>query len=437
MAGMKMLLLGLAAMLLQADALIERLTVRDDTRLMFAVDTFGFDEGGKIDLKIKKLKIIDEDDKPVTTGATLGIVVSNVDTEFVLRMEEQVGICLIEQEGLQPLDDATWKIDPSKTETDIQFTIPAGKAEKYSVFYYNCKQGSKVSFEMDIQLYNEYADGERDYLSVGQSKLPSVWFSFGTLFLIAFFFWVVTLKSQWEHKHAIHYLMTLLLVLKFLTMYVDGFKYAHLKSTGLQSAWDWIWFFMYGTKTATLFICIVLIGSGWSFVKPFLSDRDKKIVMVILPLQVLNNIALVVTQEENQGSQSWATWRDVLHLFDIICCCAILFPIVWSIKHLREAAATDGKAAVNAEKLTLFRQFYMMVVCYIYFTRIIVFLLSSTLPFRLTWMSEAATQGATLLFYVITGYKFRPMPANPYLRISQEDEDDARELEMNAMETDM
>ena len=77
------------------------------------------------------------------------------------------------------------------------------------------------------------------------------------------------------------------------------------------------------------------------------------------------------------------------------------------------------------------------VVCYIYFTRIIVFLLSSTLPFRLTWMSEAATQGATLLFYVITGYKFRPMPANPYLRISQEDEDDARELEMNAMETDM
>jgi hypothetical protein len=95
-------------------------------------------------------------------------------------------------------------------------------------------------------------------------------------------------------------------------------------------------------------------------VKPFLSERDKKIVMIILPLQVVNNIALVVTEEENMGNQDWAAWRDVLHLFDIICCCAILFPIVWSIKHLREAAATDGKAAVNAEKLTLFRQFYMV-----------------------------------------------------------------------------
>ena len=92
-----------------------------------------------------------------------------------------------------------------------------------------------------------------------------------------------------------------------------------------------------------------------------------------------------MTEEENRGNQDWAAWRDILHLFDIICCCAILFPIVWSIKSLREAAATvrlsllapflpvpffvetwlwwcqDGKAAVNAEKLTLFRQFYMMV----------------------------------------------------------------------------
>lgn len=59
--------------------------------------------------------------------------------------------------------------------------------------------------------------------------------------------------------------------------------------------------------------------------------------------------------------QGWFTWRDIFHLLDIICCCAILFPIVWSIKHLREAAHTDGKSARNVVKLTLFRQFYVMV----------------------------------------------------------------------------
>ncbi len=81
---------------------------------------------------------------------------------------------------------------------------------------------------------------------------------------------------------------------------------------------------------------------------------------------------------------------NILHLVDIICCCAILFPIVWSIKHLREASQTDGKAARSLHKLTLFRQFYVMVVSYIYFTRIVVYLLRRCTPPHL---SSLCTEG--------------------------------------------
>lgn len=115
----------------------------------------------------------------------------------------------------------------------------------------------------------------------------------------------------------------------------------------------------------------------------------------------------IVDQEESPAEKDWFTWRDVFHLVDIICCCAILFPIVWSIKHLREASQTDGKAARNLEKLTLFRQFYVMVVVYIYFTRIVVYLLKSTMPYQYEWVSEAADQMATLAFYVWTAVSFR------------------------------
>ena len=72
----------------------------------------------------------------------------------------------------------------------------------------------------------------------------------------------------------------------------------------------------------------------------------------------------------------------------------------------------------------------MMVVSYIYFTRIIVFLLGSGLPWRQAYLSTVATQAATFAFYAVTGVKFRPMRANPYLRISQEDEEELRELEL-------
>lgn len=107
----------------------------------------------------------------------------------------------------------------------------------------------------------------------------------------------------------------------------------------------------------------------------------------------------------------------MFHFVDIICCCAILFPIVWSIKHLRAGAETDGKAAANVEKLTLFRQFYIMVVLYIYFTRIIVYMFETFLPYQLKWTGEMASELATLVFYVFTGIKFRPHLENQYFKL--------------------
>ena len=85
-------------------------------------------------------------------------------------------------------------------------------------------------------------------------------------------------------------------------------------------------------KGTLLFSVILLIGSGWSLIKPLLNVRDKRILMGVLPLQVMVNIAMVIVEETPPGTMGWLTWRDILHLADIICCCAILFPIVWSIR---------------------------------------------------------------------------------------------------------
>lgn len=39
-------------------------------------------------------------------------------------------------------------------------------------------------------------------------------------------------------------------------------------------------------KGALLFITLALIGTGWAFVKYILSDNEKKIFMIVIPLQV-------------------------------------------------------------------------------------------------------------------------------------------------------
>ncbi|CAE7564862.1 Gpr107 [Symbiodinium microadriaticum] len=161
--------------------------------------------------------------------------------------------------------------------------------------------------------------------------------------------------------------------------------------------------------------------------KPFLNAREKNIVVAVLSLQVINNIAMVIIEETSPGSVGWMTWRDLLHLVDIACCIAILYPIFWSINHFRQAAEADGKARDNLQKLQLFRQFYVMVLCYIYFTRVIVFLITATVPFYVQWLGQLCLELGTLLFFAITGYKFQPAYDNAYMKVESDEGDEGRE----------
>lgn len=222
--------------------------------------------------------------------------------------------------------------------------------------------------------------------------------------------------------------MTVLIVLKMLSLLFHSIEYHYIKTTGSGAGWNVAYYIFGGLKGVMLFVLIALIGTGWSFIKPFLSEREKKIFLVVIPLQILDNIALIIIEETAPGSQKWFTWKNIFRLVDIICCGAILIPIIWSIKHLREGLGSDGKAAANIRKLKLFRQFYLMVVAYIYFTRIIVYLVDATLPFRMVWLGSFFSELATLIFFCVTGYKFRPAPDNPYF--SLEEEISLEELEM-------
>lgn len=215
--------------------------------------------------------------------------------------------------------------------------------------------------------------------------------------------------------------MAVLCGVKMISAALEGLRFESIRSTGEGGGWTHASYAFAGIRGVMFFSVVLLVGTGWSFVKPFLSTRDKRILMVVVPLQVVVNIASIVVEEMSPGTMGWLTWRDVLHLFDIICCCAILFPIVWSIRNLKEAAMADDKAARTLRKLKLFREFYIMVVAYIYFTRIAVFIVQNTLPCGLSFIAASLSELATLAFFTVSGYKFRPMPRNPYFQVDEAD----------------
>lgn len=290
----------------------------------------------------------------------------------------------------------------------------------YQLLYTRCEPSGPhfVSFNMHAKLYNPGPN----YLSAGDTVLPSMYLFFFLLFALCLIAWSYNIATTNGVVHRIHYMMLTLLILKCLCLLAESLRYHYIAIYG-TSIWTSVYVTFSFLKGMMLFLVIILIGSGWSLMKSYLNEKEKKTVFFVLILQIIDNIAMVIVDEMAPGSQSWITWSDLLHLIDIICCCAILMPIVWSIRHLRQAAEVDGKAQHSLKKLQLFRQFYVMVVIYIYFTRIVVYLLEATLPFYLQYAAPLATELAALTFYVITGYNFRPQIDNPYLPVASEDTD--------------
>lgn len=321
-------------------------------------------------------------------------------------------------------------VDENGYQTTFVIYITDTKQEGlYSMFFHNCHNYGKthsadripIDFTINIEERNQ-----DNYLSAGEMPLPALYEMLCILFFLTGCFWVFILKKNGsEQVFRIHWVMASLVFLKSLSLLFHGINYNKIAVNGYHmETWVILYYITHLLKGGLLFFTIVLIGSGWAFIKHILTSREKKIFMFVLPLQVLANVAYIIVEESEEGMAGRNMWRELFILIDLVCCGAILLPVVWSIRHLQEASCTDGKAAVSLEKLKLFRHFYVMVVCYIYFTRIIVYLLRITVPFQYAWLDEMFKEMATFVFFVMTGYKFRPASNNPYFAVSTEDDMD-------------
>jgi G protein-coupled receptor 107 len=238
--------------------------------------------------------------------------------------------------------------------------------------------------------------------------------------------------------------MTLVLLLKFLSTILESVKYFWKKHMGNDEYWSILYNLVTFVNLTFFFIVIVLLGTGWSIVTPFIKGRVKYMIFLVLLLQLLNNIAIIVLSQETDGESSYQTWTGILHIVDILCCCAVLVPIVWQVndsekdaqvnfeeeengaerEHLTSSeTATDDEQETDPalSKLKLFRSFYLLVVSYIYSTRILVYLFSSVLSYKYLWVQNFMMEVITLTFYVMVGFLFRPKSeSSQYQTLSQQ-----------------
>ncbi|XP_043701652.1 protein CANDIDATE G-PROTEIN COUPLED RECEPTOR 7-like [Telopea speciosissima] len=416
------LLLFLSLLLLPfASAEIKKLKITADSRAMILFEKFGFTHTGHVTVSVTDVSYSSSLSQPDPSRFGFFLLSEEALIRVLLEAEENPNFCVLDSHYINLL--FTFK-DLSLPQRSYDHSYPVTAPNEYSLYFSNCAPESQVTMSVRTEIYNT-DNGVNDYLPAGQTQLPMLYFLFSLAYFAFLGLWIYVCYSNKLSLHRIHLLMAGLLLTKALNLICAAEDKHYVKITGTPHGWDVLFYIFQFLRVVLLFTVIVLIGTGWSFLKPFLQEREKKVLMIVIPLQVLANLASVVIGETGPFIKDWVTWNQVFLLVDIVCCFAIIFPIVWSIRSLRETSKTDGKAAKNLAKLTLFRQFYIVVIGYLYFTRIVVFALRTISAYKYQWVSSAAEETASLAFYLVIFYMFQPIEKNEYFVLDEEEEEAA------------
>nr|XP_043615656.1 protein CANDIDATE G-PROTEIN COUPLED RECEPTOR 7-like [Erigeron canadensis] len=406
---------------------IKNIHIRHDSRPLILFQKFGFTSKGHVSVTISNVSWKSEHENVELNPSSLGFfLVRDKSFSRILNGSEHAHrFCLISSHYVK----LVLKLDHLDPHVDRAYngSLNVKKADEYSLVFGNCQPEFKVLMKVHTEMYNIDNKGEKDFLSAGQHPLPELYFLFFIVYSTFFLTWVCICFKQRLIIKKIHLIMCALLIFKSMKMLCASEDYLFIRTTGTPHGWDVAFYFFGFFKGVTLFIVIVLIGTGWSFLKPYLQEREKNVLMFVIPLQVLENIVATVIGETSPATKGWFTWNEMLLIIDVICCCTVFFPIVWSIRTLREVSTTDGKAARNVRKLSLFKKFYMVVIAYLYYTRVVVSVMGSLLDYRYEWVANVASEGGSLVFYLFIFRNFQPADRNPYLVIRDEEGDQMME----------
>ena len=212
----------------------------------------------------------------------LGFFITTAEAQMQLQQDlEQPGSCVLKNPNVDLLFtfsdmDVEKKEDASGTYFEFPGRIPPDQGGEYSLFFANCEPHVDVTAHIHVELYNEAWTGSRDYLSAGEAPLPLVYTVMAIFYAVAAAIWIAVLYHNRATTLRIHWLMLSLVVVKCVATGCEAGMFHMKRITGEPDGWNVAFYIFSFVRGILLFAVIVLIGTGWSFLKPFLSDKEKR-----------------------------------------------------------------------------------------------------------------------------------------------------------------
>lgn len=150
-----------------------------DDRDHFLVELpFGFDERGVIEIEVRNIVAYGESEKSTLDKKKFGFFLASAQTETQVATDYAAGKCYLEDRQLiKLLDFEKWDPQTQKTiRTKLEFDgNPALTPGEYALYYAACDESTGLSFDVRIVFYSFDQYGEKDYLSVGERPLPTIY----------------------------------------------------------------------------------------------------------------------------------------------------------------------------------------------------------------------------------------------------------------------
>ncbi|CAG9839572.1 unnamed protein product [Diabrotica balteata] len=280
-------------------------------------------------------------------------------------------------------------------------------------------------------------------------------------FLAAVVMLVLLIKAGLPHK--VHFMMVTVMFLKaaVLVLRAGGWYYVkkyRRKSPILDKAYYGVEIAKGGFQSITQ----LLYGTGWDFSKHTLSAREKILLIIAAPVQILaivGQILLPKSQEnpvsvsnlttpenvmnisqlsllDQMGSNStmikvqaaaediltnfqtstmYTTFRIMTIVLDWAGTIFMLIPVILTLTQIWARPRSIGRCAM----LNRFRVFFVLLLVYLYGTRVLLYELETRLPNRWSFVDDLVQEGSTFIFVVLTGIIFgRPLPENSQFSLS-------------------
>ncbi|KAL2323321.1 hypothetical protein Fmac_027700 [Flemingia macrophylla] len=177
-------------------------------------------------------------------------------------------------------------------------------------------------------------------------------------------------------------------------------------------------------RVVLLFAVVVLVGTRWTFLHPINRKGKTVLFFLIIPLQILAHVAFAVIDKTEPYIQNWVTWNQVFFLLDFISCCAVVVLFASAMLLLRRitSKAQKSEPAMNLDRFSLIRRFYLLVFGYMFFTQFVMLALKELIAYDYQWVSNLIEETVTLMFCFVVLYVFRLLEKDEYSVIGDVEE---------------